>query len=487
MKSVAVLLFTVLLTFSGQGQVSSFYKVFTGNGYDRGNGVAQLSDSSYLITGTSSSFEDAPSQAFILHLDKNGEFLWSKAYGGAEFEEGSKILPLEGYGYFISGTSSSGASADFDVYTVFTNESGDFQWETFHDVGAWERVHDAVLMPDTSIVIVGETDNTVDGNTDMLLMRLKKDGSQIWSQQIGTSGDDIGNAILKTSDTTFVVVGSRYVSDSVQNKGLVAEFHIDGSFLWDTLLGVNGNYWLNDVARVGNEYKVAGERIKTGYTDHDVYRASVSLIGDLLFAEEYYQSDDARYVQFVNYAAGTGDKYFVAVQSINPSIPTYADGEDDFIFRYNEYFYWDGYGVGYSGVGQDQVNHMINTLDGYAILVGYHTTYGSGGNSIMVVKIGDENNFPAFSTDPDIENLVFVEENPTLEGVKVYPNPVQDVLHVQVGQQWFNYRVTTSEGTVVYSGKAQEQLDIATEMWAKGVYFLFLESDQGTALVKIIR
>ena len=66
-------LFAILLLFctlEGKAQIS-FYHVFGGTGYDRGEGIAQLPDSSYIVTGASSSFENAPSQAFLLFGQRN--------------------------------------------------------------------------------------------------------------------------------------------------------------------------------------------------------------------------------------------------------------------------------------------------------------------------------------------------------------------------------------------------------------------------------
>ena len=78
----------ILLIVNGVSAQIQFYRAYSGNGYDRAYGVAQLLDSGYLVTGSSSSFEEAPSQAFLLRLDKYGDFVWSRAYGGPEFEEG---------------------------------------------------------------------------------------------------------------------------------------------------------------------------------------------------------------------------------------------------------------------------------------------------------------------------------------------------------------------------------------------------------------
>ena len=51
-----VLIFSVVCSCTAFSQSSSFYKVFSGNGYDAAQGLTQLPDSSYLLTGSSSSF-----------------------------------------------------------------------------------------------------------------------------------------------------------------------------------------------------------------------------------------------------------------------------------------------------------------------------------------------------------------------------------------------------------------------------------------------
>jgi hypothetical protein len=51
----AIFLFFFLIPFMVSSQ-TEFYKIYTNNGYDFGQGIVQLEDSSYVITGSSSSF-----------------------------------------------------------------------------------------------------------------------------------------------------------------------------------------------------------------------------------------------------------------------------------------------------------------------------------------------------------------------------------------------------------------------------------------------
>jgi hypothetical protein len=488
MKYLYALFFIFLaLTPSVLGQNASFHKVFSGNGYDKALGVAQLPDSSYLITGSSSSFDEAPAQAFLLSLSKTGTYQWSKAYGGTEFEEGVRVLPVAGFGNYIIGTSSSGTSANFDAVVYFTDNAGNLLWEKYFDNGGWERISDALLLSDTSVIMVGETDATNSGNPDIYLMRIDKTGNINWSMQMGTPGLDRLTAIEKTSDSTFVVAGTMYNQDSLLNKAYVAHYHTNSSLDWEVNLGAKGAFTINDIVVSAADILVVGEGIQTGKTDFDAFRANISFAGTVNLTEEGYVPESVRYGQVVRYNSTAGPKHFVASQLINASYPTFATGEDAFIFRYDGNFYWNNYGVGYSGIGQDQFNHMINTLDGFAIAVGMHTFYGAGGSSAMVVKIGDDASFPPFLASPLVENLVNVNEN-NLDGtIAVYPNPFQEKLTITA--QSFGNTVTVfgTLGEMKATYHFNEYLELNTEMWASGIYFLHFTNEKGTSLIKVVK
>lgn len=478
-----LLLPALLLTLTGFGQ-TAFYQVYSGNGYDRGEGIAQLPDSGYLVTGSSSSFEDAPSQAFLLRIDSMGNYMWSSSYGGAEFEEGKRVLPVPGHGYYVVGTSSSGPSANFDVYLFFTSEAGVFQWSKFTDMGAWERTNDAIMLADTSIFVIGETDSTFNGNSDILLARYDKEGDVIWKKHIGSDGDDFAYDVIHSTDTTVLIAGTWYVEDSAMNKAYLAEIHHDGSIVWEKRYGAFGDYQLNTLWKGAGTIKAMGQRYKHAGAGWDEYGIITDPVGYLYLEDAPYQTEnEARYTHMVKYTAGGTDKFFVSYQYIADW--TFEGGEDCFVARYNGALVWE-YGTGYNGLGQDQFNQLIPTSDGFGAGVGYHTQYGGGGNSVFVVKIGDANYFPAASGSP--VNIVNVAELTALKGLNVYPNPVVEELTVSVPETAFSYVLFDASGKQLLSGNAwgDRQLDLSAQ--TAGVYFLRIAHDSGeTATVKVVK
>lgn len=475
----------------GWAQPASFYKVFSGNGYDRAEGLTQLPDSSYLITGASSSFEDAPSQAFLLNIDKEGNYLWSKAYGGSEFDEGKRVFSIENYGHFIVGTSSSGDSHDFDAYAVFTNATGDQQWEKFYNYGRWERVHNAMMLEDSSIVVIGETDSTDNGATDFYMFRIDHEGEVLWTKKWGTAGDDFLKGITMMNDTTFAICGSKYVEDSLVNKSYIASFHIDGTKNWDSTYCSNGWAELNDIHYNNSFLRAVGQSRRPGRTQWDYHRMEVSADAITLLEENanYTVEGSLRYACFTEYTASTDGKLFLIRQMEDPGFPTYPDGEDDICSLYSSDFLWQNHDMGYSNGGQDQVNQIIPTKDGYAAFVGYHSYYCCGGSSLFIVKIGDESYYPDNVTNPVIYDMVSVDEMSELQGVSAFPNPFSDELHLTFDTAGEVTVIVLDElgREVMRSSTTTQELTLPTTELPKGYYVVRVIAEQGTATLEVVK
>ncbi len=457
-----------------KGQIA-FHHVFGGYGYDKAEGVAQLPDSSFIITGSSSSFENGPSQAFLLKLNKQGFHVWSKEYGGAEFEEGRRVIHVPNYGYYIVGTSSSNGTGGFDGYVVFTDLSGNQQWEKWYDNGGWERFHDAILLPDTSIVMLGESNANPEQVEDQYFVRIDKDGNEIWSNQSGGVGVDYFNKGVMVTDTTFAVVGTGYLADSLKSKAYIGYYHMDGSLIWDTLTGSNGTYVLNDIQLVSNELKCVGEGTKNGKTDTDNYHIFLTPTGGYLSNDDSYSQHPSRYVGFVNYTASP-DKYFVVTQGNDPQY-SFAGGEDFVINRFYAAFFWAGYGAGYNALGQDQMNQIIQTNDGFAVLVGYHSDAGfsTGGSSLFIVKLGNDNAFPS-NTVPTIYSILKVEDLETNTDISIYPNPFTESIQIDASGSLESIEILDLTGKQVYVSSSNIS-SIETASWEKGTYILRCQSN----------
>lgn len=464
-----------LSSFIGFGQIS-FFKVMTDNGYDFGQGIVQLEDSSYIVTGSSSSFIEGPSQAFLLKLDSLGNFLWSAHYGGSESDWGRRVLNWNDSIFYVTGHSNSSGTGSYNFYLIKTDKDGNQLLDKHYERDGWDKMNDAAFSSDSTIFMVGETTGTTNGNSDFYIVKTNKDGDTLWTKSFGTAGDDALNSIKQYDDTTFYCVGKIFNTDSTLTKAAVLKLHADGTVIWTKEFGENGNYELNDLFFVGPYLKAVGTRIHPVDGDNDEYLLSVGLTG--VFDVEYnvHSNGDVTYDNVTQY--GSSGKIYIASFYKND----FSSGQsfDVGITRFTESLNWD---VAYVNIGfglEDRSGEIIPTNDGGAVSVGYVSGDDLGGSGVYVIKIGPNDAFPA--VDPNnVSGLVTIPEiDFEVDQLIVFPNPSNGNITIKTNEETL-VNIVDMNGKQVHSDSFSEFTEISTLDWQKGIYVLKFQTQQGKA------
>ncbi len=460
------------------GQIS-FHKYYTNNGVDKGGGVVELDDSSLVVTGSSSSFYDGPSQVFLLKLDSLGDFLWSRSYGGAEIEEGRRVLYKKDFGFFICGFTNSYGNGGFDNYLIKTDELGELEWEKTYGGEGWEKVHDAALTRDTGVIMVGETNSTVNGDKDMFIVRTSSTGDTLWTRSFGGEmGDDYLTSIKTFNDSTFAIGGSWFLEDSLKPKGYVSLIQDDGTVLWESTFGLNGSYWLQDIEFQQGIIRTVGKAKVND--DIDTYISVMSMNGEPYGDYVDLSPGDRIYNHLVNY--GDDSHSYVAI-----------DVEDQWSFPHGEDVRMGNFEVStFQNQGEyiianeqpDISNDLIRTMDGGVVVVGYSTDVASGGNEIFVVKIGPNNLFPD-QNDITINDLIGLEEYVFEVPPAVYPNPANNELTISsLSNSKISYELINAYGMRVQQGAFYQLETLNISSLPDGLYLIELISDKNEVVRK---
>lgn len=467
-----IFIFMVCTSIDVFGQ-SAFYKQYSSSGYDYGNGICQTLDSGYLVTGGSTSFVEGPSQAYLLKLDKLGNYEWSNHYGGNESDVGVRVKNIPGVGSYISGYTNSFGSGAYDFMLIHTDESGNELWKKTFGTQGWERVYDAALTKDSGVLIIGETTNTSDGESDIYMVRTDKNGQLIWSQQMGSNGPDIATAVVHDNDTTFIVCGQKYVSDSSMYKGWLARMDHHGNILWEKLLGKNGNCVLKDV--------VVDPSGQIG-----VVGMAVSVEGDTLIFEGKGLPNG--YFSIENQAKLDGVVYYVGVAPFG-NLDRFMT-----VQNYDNQFSYGGLDLrmtqNYSGlswemtIGEVNYQHdellgeIIQTKDKGTILVGSITDSWMGGSNVFVFKFYYGQGFTNSNDNKTTSPIVAVEQQ-LIKEFEIYPNPFTDELFINGG----NSEIRTIE-LIAMSGEKHRKIpftEFSSDQFSEiqtGMYIIRVLNDQ---------
>lgn len=471
---------------------NNFFKMYSGSGYDRGEGIVQLEDSSYVVTGSSSSWGES-SQAFLLKIDTVGNYLWSQSYGGAESEAGKRVLYNADLGFYVAGFSNSFGSGDFDAYLVKTDLNGNKLWEkTYGKPSNWERIHDAVWTKDSTILMVGEVQATNAAASDILIIHADKNGDTLWTKTFGSIGEDRANSIISVQDSLFMIGGEMFIPDSNLVKGFILKMNAEGTIIWeDTVSDLAGKYGVTDLSLGVNVIYVIGFR-EINPENFDDYAGKFDMNGTLIF--QYTKQDlvqiESNYFSEVLFLPSQ-NKIAIAYRTFNPGF----EGQDYDIVIAN----FDGFDLGWldqfrtiNNEGLDENSQLLATNDGTYVTVGTNSSTGlfentnNGGSHIYVMKVGANNVFPITYNINTLNQLVEIESLGSTIQAKIAPNPFNEELTISLSSD------IPIQG-IIYNALLEEVLQfdifgettIETSNLSPGAYFVKLGDSFYQKIIKV--
>ena len=117
-------LFALLHASPSQAQ-QRWERTYGGSVQDRGQSVRQTLDGGYIVAGYTNSFGAGNGDVYIIKTDASGNGVWSKTYGGTNFDGAYSIQQTADTGYIAAGSTSSFGAGSGDVYLIKMYANGD--------------------------------------------------------------------------------------------------------------------------------------------------------------------------------------------------------------------------------------------------------------------------------------------------------------------------------------------------------------------------
>ncbi len=182
-------------------------KKYGGSIWEEGFSVKQTLDGGYAIAGRTSSFGAGGMDVYLIKTDTNGDTLWTRAYGGIGNDKAFSIAQTTDGGYIIAGWTNSFGSGNADVYLVKTDSIGDTLWTKTYGGTEYDRGFSVCQTTDGGYAIAGETNSFGADLYDVYIIRTDSFGDSLWTCLYGGSSADAGRSIDQTSDGGFVIAG----------------------------------------------------------------------------------------------------------------------------------------------------------------------------------------------------------------------------------------------------------------------------------------
>jgi hypothetical protein len=423
--------------------VVQWQKCYGGTGQDFIKNFFQTSDGGFLIVAQTNSNDGDVSgnhgaftgDLWITKINAIGIILWQKCIGGNQSEYLEEIIPTSDGGFIGFGKTTSINNGDVlgntavGAWVFKINDLGVIQWQkVYQDV----RITSVLQTPDGGYIYSGEGmfSNLLEyhGGFDVWVAKVNQGGNIQWQKCYGGSGTEEYSKIIASNDGGYF-----FTSRTFSNDGVVYGNH--GSVdCWVVKLDASG------IILEQNCYGGSGDE-GGGYIqetlDSGILVMSSTNSNDGNVSGNHGGRDvwsiklsSTGAIQWQKCFGGTNDDYGVAFQLADG---TYIVG-----------------GTTYSNNGDISGNHNTTSADG-------------------------------FLTKLTADNLA--TENFENKDIKYYPNPMQNVLHIDYDNK-FSRKITDLAGKILMNVNTK---DIDVSSLSAGIYLLDIVSDDKHYVSKIVK
>jgi hypothetical protein len=461
MKRLATILgiFTLLLVSFSHAQ-QRWERTYGGAGEEYSSSVRQTSDGGYIVAGTTNSFGN-DFQVYLVKTNAYGDTIWTKIYGGLDWDSGISVQQTTDGGYIVAGQTGSFGN-DYQVYLLKTNASGDTLWTRTYGGAGFEVGFSVQQTTDGGYIVAGSTESFGNGRR-VYLVKTNASGDTLWTRTYAWTDYQEGYSVQQTQDGGYVVAG--YCVDSLGTDFQVYLVKTDasGNLQWERNYGgpsEEEGYSVQQTTDGG--YIIAGV---TWAGNGDVYLVKTDPLGNTMWTRTY---------------GGTDTDYGYSVQQTADGGYIITGGTNSFGNDYQVYLVKTNasgnlqWKRNYGGTGFEDGWSVQQTTDGGYIVAGNYDYYQPNPQFYLIKT--DANGSSA------VEEARNAERGMRSAELRITPNPYVSFARV-LGHEGEGFKLYDVMGRMVGTFKG----DRIGEGLSAGVYFLrsWDNKDKPLRIVKV--
>jgi hypothetical protein len=278
-----------LLKFSTDGD-TLWSRTYGGDEFENARCVEITSDGGYVLAGYTGSFGMGGYDFYLVKTDSDGNLLWDRAYGGQNNDMGYAVRQTADGGFIMVGQTASFGGGAFDFYMVRTDSNGDTIWTATYGGNGNEMAYSVEVMPDGGFIVLGSTPRPAPGSEDILLVKIDSNGTLEWVKSYGANNYDswIAYSIRPTLDGNFILGGYIW-TPSLGQDALLMKIDVNGDSIWTRTYGTFDGWEEMRSARQARDgtFILAGSYTEPIQWDLQFLLIKADIDGNLLWTENY--------------------------------------------------------------------------------------------------------------------------------------------------------------------------------------------------------
>ncbi len=372
---------------------------------ESGYACAKTRDGGYVLVGSTFSYGAGGYDIYLLRLDSLGDTLWSRTYGdtGAEYGRDVQVTPDDGF--IIVGSTTSRGNGKEDVYVVRTNSYGDLLWSKTYGGSQYDDGWSIRPTSDSGYIICGTTYSSGHGYGDLMLLKISANGDSLWTKAYGGAGGESGYAVRVTYDGGFIAVGATGSFGVGYSSVYAVRTTATGDSVWATTYGGSkADLGYTVEVTPDNGFLIAGVTVPTGSSFYDMYVVKTDASGSVQWQNNYGGAkEDCAY----SIAATIDGNYLIGGTTESSgagSVDMYLVKIDPMGNEMSE--------MTFGGSQADYCRDVIVNRNGGYFLCGYSFSYSRGGSDLYVVAAqGDQPTDVYERNNPNLPSGFVLDQN----------------------------------------------------------------------------
>lgn len=212
-----------------------YLHVYGGKNFDEARDVKELPGKNYIIAGTTSSFGQGNTSAYLIKTDSVGKHKWSMPFGGSQNDWAYAVEVTADSGYFVAGYSNSfNPPNGYDAWYFKVDKNGNLVWQKTISGYDWDFIYGCTPLPDSGYVLCGESYTNSNGNADGYLARIDKNGDTLWTKHFGGALDEKLNGVCIINNRIYATGVSSTNDLDTLSDGWLLKTDLSGNLIAET-------------------------------------------------------------------------------------------------------------------------------------------------------------------------------------------------------------------------------------------------------------
>ena len=209
----------------------TFQKTYGGIDYEEANAVVQTSDDGFIVVGYTETFGAGNRDFYVVKTQPDGDTIWTKTFGGVNYDQAHCITKADGSNYIIGGYTSS-FGVEGDIYLIKIDENGDAIWTK--TIGTEDNDHISKIRKtsDGGFIICGDIERW--GQYKYYIVKTDSNCDTVWTKAYDYG---IANSLIQTDDGGYAVIVYPYTSTISQHDFQLVKLNQFGEIMWSKFYG----------------------------------------------------------------------------------------------------------------------------------------------------------------------------------------------------------------------------------------------------------